>query len=543
MSLRPYQDKVPPPLLGEMFRPVNSFKTPVKPPTAVNSFKVVPSLAPPVNIVNYSTCPPKVIDPDSATSPLNRHFGAPSKVLPVNKAPAKSRNPPKCSVCKGLVKGHSGPIGKGKCTHGESITSYVETVDLAPGQSRGDCITPPPSVEEELSTFPLSAEENNQLLENSVFHRPTLLSALDEISDLLDVSDNEAIETPNTLDMASVSSDSTAAETYVAKSTKQPFDKKGVTKRKKQYPTKKQNPTKKQKTGGLKFFSGFMKNIYASDDLLDNFEMGKKKSFNSIQPRANPRPQTYSPDHQPTPVNDNPDHQSPLLINDQNHPIDHFRPEDHFLDTFSPEDQFPVTISPEHYSLNTINPEDHSQDAISPVIKLPNPSYLFRRSSSPAQHTEPVPSTLNPKKSDDDDVFDFSDHEGALEGIEVEAPAPAKGRKVPRNLRVPKPGRYWDSLKTRPDNSQDTIRSEDHSRDEFRPENIHLSDYPTCGKDDHTSIDHCSSRTHGNVTNRSGKRPARKCKDKNCETCIIEKNCGLCECCLNPGLKLKCFMR
>ena len=94
MSLRPYQGKVPPPILGEMFRPVNSFKTPIKTPTAVNSFKNegnVPSPAPPVNIVNYSTSPPEVMDPDSATSPLNRHFGAPSKVLPVNKAPAKSR--------------------------------------------------------------------------------------------------------------------------------------------------------------------------------------------------------------------------------------------------------------------------------------------------------------------------------------------------------------------------------------------------------------------------------------------------------------------
>ena len=588
MSLRRlHEEKITSPTLMEMFRsnvilenrPIISFKPPIKSPTAISLPKVADNRPAPEPPVNNSPSSPDVMDPESVTSRVNKLFGAPSKVLPVNKAPVKARNPPKCSVCKGLVKGHSGPIGKGKCKNGGPSTSYVETVDMAlptPVQSRDDCITPPPPFEEELSTFRLLSEENDQQSGALVLHRPTILRDLDEIGDLLEVSDNETIEALDTLTRTSFSPEPTESDSHIVKSTKRSFDRKSEVK------TQKQNPTKKQKTSGVNYFSGLMKNLYARDDLLATFEIANKKSFNLIQPKT--KPQTNSPDHPPLPDNDSPppeaDHQSPLLISDENHPMDNFSPEDedHFLDTWSPEHHYPGIIS---HSLNTINPEDHSQDPISPV-KLPNPFQLIRRSSAQAQSTKQVPSKSNSKKKsdDEDDIFDFSDHEGALEEVEVhEAPAPVKRRKVRKNWRVPKSGPFWDRLMTRPeDHSQDTINPDDHSQDtinpddhfhdtinpddhsqgtngpkdhspdkispENRPEYIHPSDYPTHGKKDFTFDNPSSNRTRGNVTKtRSGKRPPRKCKDKNCENCIIETNCGLCECCLNPGLKLKCVLR
>ena len=457
MSLRRlHEEKITSPTLMEMFRsnvilenrPIISFKPPIKSPTAISLPKVADNRPAPEPPVNSSPSSPDVMDPESVTSRVNKLFGAPSKVLPVNKAPVKARNPPKCSVCKGLVKGHSGPIGKGKCKNGGPSTSYVETVDMAlptPVQSRDDCITPPPPFEEELSTFRLLSEENDQQSGALVLHRPTILRDLDEIGDLLEVSDNETIEALDTLTRTSFSPEPTESDSHIVKSTKRSFDRKSEVK------TQKQNPTKKQKTSGVNYFSGLMKNLYARDDLLATFEIANKKSFNLIQPKT--KPQTNSPDHPPLPDNDSPppeaDHQSPLLISDENQPIVNFSPEDHFLDldTWSSEDLFLGTINHEHNSLHTINPDDHSLDTINPEdnsqdtiipVKFPNPSKLVR-SSVPAQPSEQVPSTLNPKKKSNDEVFDFSDHEGALDEVDVyEAPAPIKARKVRRNLRVPK---------------------------------------------------------------------------------------------------------
>eukprot|EP00090_Calanus_glacialis_P016457 TRINITY_DN25768_c0_g1_i1.p1 TRINITY_DN25768_c0_g1~~TRINITY_DN25768_c0_g1_i1.p1 ORF type:complete len:1107 (-),score=385.74 TRINITY_DN25768_c0_g1_i1:97-3417(-) len=89
-----------------------------------------------------------------------------------------------------------------------------------------------------------------------------------------------------------------------------------------------------------------------------------------------------------------------------------------------------------------------------PPKKSGRPLPTLRRASAPAQHMVEVAKATSRGKAGDDDVFDFSDHEDALEVEEVEteeAPAPAKtrGTRARPNLRTSKSSPYWDSLQRR----------------------------------------------------------------------------------------------
>jgi len=89
-----------------------------------------------------------------------------------------------------------------------------------------------------------------------------------------------------------------------------------------------------------------------------------------------------------------------------------------------------------------------------PPKKSSRPLPTIRRASAPVQQMVEVPHASSRMKAGDDEVFDFSDHEDALEvgdGEAEEAPAPIKTRETRArpNLRASKSGHYWDSLQRR----------------------------------------------------------------------------------------------
>ena len=105
------------PLSGERIaqKTFRSFKPPLKPPTHVEDS---------VRVANLPI--PSVSQEELSRKKESEHLKLSLPAL-VEKLPTSvSKKAPRCSVCKALVKGHPGQVGKGKSMNGKSQLSFIE---------------------------------------------------------------------------------------------------------------------------------------------------------------------------------------------------------------------------------------------------------------------------------------------------------------------------------------------------------------------------------------------------------------------------------
>ena len=99
------------------------------------------------------------------------------------------------------------------------------------------------------------------------------------------------------------------------------------------------------------------------------------------------------------------------------------------------------------------------------------------------------------------------------------------------------------------DNQGDHVVPPDPSVDHLPPDTTLVYHIPVVaspgGREKTHQTEKVNSQPPSDSTTRDrrGKRPPKKCKVKDCESCTVEVNCEVCEFCLNPGLKLKCKSR
>ena len=311
------------------------------------------------------------------------------------------------------------------------------------------------------------------------------LRDLEDISDVLDTPETEH----NGLEMVKATTSEIGVisrienEGEVVKSSKRPL----------KSASKAALQVKKQKNSGLNFFGGFMKNIFLRDDMLTTFDMANKKTMRETveQPQGVSRPLDKKTCGIPPGVN-SPEVQHVVMS----------RPEVQHVVITSLEGQQVVVTDPEQQHIDISGPEDQHA-----VITIPEDQRMAATNS-------------------EDQSLAVTSH-GGDQGLDVTSLGGDQGLAVTshggdQGLAV-------------------TNRTEDHN----------IGDLPTGGTEgdqDHLSSDRFIIDT--SVTPISGSsrvktvgRPTRKCKERSCDKCNVEKNCEICETCLNPGLKLKCVKR